>query len=327
MTLILTHSEIEPLINMAEVIAAVERGIGGLATGAATQADRDPISTPGGQTLLVPMLAAVDRFGGMKLLADTLGNASAGRPTQQSTIVLVDALTGSCLAILHGAAVTRARTAAASAVATKYLARSQGGSLGLIGVGALAGPHLEALRLVRSIDTVHVWSRTAASAQRFAEQASDRFGVKVEAAASAEDVVRNSDILCTLTPSLEPVVRGRWLTPGMHINAVGTPPRLGFREVDEHAVGRAKVVVDDRRVAALESDELRAAIAAGLLDGDTRLDELSDVIAGKVAGRTDDDQITLYKSLGTGIQDVTTAAVIYAKAIASGVGTMINLRG
>ena len=326
MTLLLTHSEIEPLIDMVEVIAAVEAGIGGVATGAATQGNRDPISTPGGQTLLVPMLAAVDRYAAVKLLADTPGNAGTPRPVQQSTIVLLDAVNGSCLAIMHGAAVTRARTAAASAVATKYLAPSQGRVLGLIGAGALAGSHLEALRHVRSIKHVCVWSRTSTSAQRFAEQASERFDMSVDVVSTAEEAVRNSDILCTLTPASQPLVRGSWLAPGMHINAVGTPPRLSFRELDEHAVGRARVVVDDRRVAAAESEELRAAIAAGLLDGDQRLDELGEVVAGTVLGRTNDDQITLYKSLGTGIQDVVTAAVIYSKAIAAGIGTTIDLR-
>jgi ornithine cyclodeaminase/alanine dehydrogenase len=327
MTLILTHSEIEPLIDMAEVIAAVEAGMRDVATGAATQGERHPIRTPGGQALLVPMLAAIDEFAAIKLLADVPGNAGTGRPVQQSTITLLDSVTGSCLALLHGAAITRARTAAASAVATNYLSRSQGGVLGLIGTGALATTHLQALQHVRSVKHVCVWSRTPASAQRFAEMASDQFGVSVEAMPRAEDVVRNADILCTLTPSAEPVVRGAWLTPGMHINAVGTPPRLGFRELDEHAVGASRIVVDDRLVAAAESDELRAAVAAGLLVGDQRLDELGEVVAGTVIGRASDSQITLYKSLGVGIQDVVTAALVYTKALTKGVGTLVELRG
>lgn len=327
MTLVLTHSQIEPLIDMVQVIAAVEAGMRDVATGAAAQGERDPITAPGGQTLLVPMLAAVHDFAAIKLLTDVPGNSGTGRPVQQSTITLVDSMTGVCVALLHGAAITRARTAAASAVATKHLSRSQGGVLGLIGAGALATSHLQAMLHVRPITQVCVWSRTSASARRFAEVASDRFGVTVDVMPTAEEVVRNADILCTLTPSREPVVKGDWLTPGMHINAVGAPPRLGFRELDESAVGSARIVVDDRHVAAAESQELRAAGTAGLLEPDQHLDELGEVVAGTVVGRGDDQQITLYKSLGIGIQDVVTAALVYTRALSMQIGTSVDLRG
>jgi len=272
------------------------------------------------------MLAAKGEFAAIKLLADVPANAGTGRPVQQSTITLLDSVTGSCLALLHGAAITQARTAAASAVATNYLSPGQGGVLGLIGSGALATAHLEAIQQVRSVKHVCIWSRNPASAQRFAETACDQFGVSVDAMSNAEEVVRNADILCTLTPSTEPVVRGAWLTPGMHVNAVGTPPRLGFRELDEHAVAASRIVVDDRRVAAAESGELLAAVTAGLLTGDQHLDELGEVVAGTVVGREDDSQITLYKSLGVGIQDLVTAALVYTKALANGVGTVVDLR-
>ena len=322
--LIISRSVADELLTFEDVLPAVEAAHAELVSGRAAQALRPNLDVPGTDLLLVPMVAASTTYqtAGLKLLVDAPSNPGRGAPRQQSTILLIDPATGRCEAVLDGAAVTLFRTAAASAVATKHLANPDAQTLGLIGAGKQALAHLAAIRLVRPIQRVVVWSRTEATAQRLAAEID---GLPVEVAPDPEAVVAAADIVCTLTPSHDPIVRGAWLRPGQHLNIVGAPPRDTDREVDEQVVARSRVVVDDRHVALAESGALRAALSAGVVTEAALGTELGEVIAGTRPGRQAREDITLYNSVGVGIQDVVTARIVLDAAAKQHLGTEVGL--
>lgn len=231
---------------------------------------------------------------------------------------------GRCSAVLEGGVLTAFRTAAASAVATRYLARENARTLGLIGAGIEARTHLAAIRCVRpGIERVRVWSRTRATADRFAADMTDH-DVAIEIADTPEEATRDADILCTLTPSKEPIVRGAWFSPGMHINAVGTH-WIASREVDTEAVTRSRVVVDSRDANQAECGDLMIPVTEGAITVDHFADELGQIVNGDRPGRQSADEITMYQSVGVAIQDVATAALLVRSARENGVGTEIAL--
>jgi alanine dehydrogenase len=323
--LILTRSKIASLLNIADVIEAVEAAHAALASGRA--ADLGPVSlaAPASSTLLIPMTAALaSGAAGVKLLMDRPGNAGSGGPAQQSTIVLTDADSGSCVALLDGAGITAARTAAASAVATKHLSRPDSTVLGFVGAGTLARTHLAAIRAVRPVREVLIWSRTSQTARAFAAYAAEQ-GVTARIAAEPDAVLASCDIVCTLTPSREPLVRGRSFRPGLHVNAVGAPPRPDHREIDSEGIRRSRVIVDSRAVALRKSGDVLIPLAEGVISETHVHDELGQVIIGARPGRTSPGQVTLYNSTGLGIQDIATAQLIVAAARAKGMGEEIML--
>lgn len=342
MVLMLTRSDVARLLVLDEVIAEVEQAHAALATGRAVLPAPTVVALPGMSTLLIPMVAALgpQRALGAKLLTDSPDNPGHGRPRQQSTIVLADVETGGCDAVLDGAAITLIRTAAASAVATRHLANPAGGVLGLIGAGAQARAHLAALRAVRPIERVLVWSRTRANADRFAAEngrlpaefrhqstCDTTDDLVIEVVDSPEKVVRAADILCTLTPAREPIVRGGWFAPGLHVNAVGAPPRPGYREIDTEGIRRSRVVVDSAAVVTAECDDVRVPLAEQAITDTHVRDEIGQVITGDRPGRTGLAQITLYKSVGVAVQDMATARRVVDLARSVGIGVDIDLAG
>ncbi|MFI7007720.1 ornithine cyclodeaminase family protein [Streptomyces sp. NPDC050145] len=324
--LVLDRAQVAGLLDMAQVIASVEQAHAALSTGAARQPEREGLSLPGDASLLIPMAAAVDPLGGagVKLLTDTPGNAERGLPVQQSIITLIDPETGQYEALLFGAPVTQVRTAAASAVATKHLARPGARTLGLIGAGAQARTHLAAHALVCDLDEVVVWSRSRATVDAFAAHAREA-GFAVKVADGPEQVAREADVLCTLTPSREPLVRGAWFRPGLHVNAVGAPPRPDHREIDTTGIVRSRVIVDSFSVACGESGEVLIPLAEGAITEDHFRTELGDVITGRAVGRSAEDEVTLYNSVGLGIQDVAAARLVVDAARRQGIGTLVEL--
>jgi ornithine cyclodeaminase/alanine dehydrogenase len=262
--------------------------------------------------------------GGVKLLTDTPENSRSTRPTQQSTIVLVNTATGACEAFLDGAAITAYRTAAASAVATKYLARTGPAILGFVGAGALARAHLLAIRCVRPVTSVLVWSRSSATAAAFAAFATEQ-GAPTRVLSSAQGVVEGADIVCTLTPSPTPVVKGEWFRPGLHLNAVGSPPRADYREIDTEGIRRSRVVVDSVKVVSHKSGDLLIPLAEQAIDRAHFSDELGQLVTHERPGRAGDHEITLYKSVGLAVQDIATARLVVAAARQKGLGTDIVL--
>ncbi|WP_248763346.1 ornithine cyclodeaminase family protein [Pseudarthrobacter sp. SSS035] len=326
MTLILTASALEDLASMAETIAAVECGFVDIARGTAQQPAPMSLHLPSSDAryLLMSGLADTQQLAAVKLLSDIPANREAGLPTQRSSILLADQRTGETLALLDGRVPTRVRTAAASAVASKYLARPDSSTLGLIGAGALAIAHVEALLHVLPIKKVVVWSRSKATIQAF-EARTAHHAIEFVAASSVQETVEAADVLCTLTPSEEPLVRGGWFRPGLHINAVGARPRLTHREIDSAGMGRSKVFVDSMETAVQKSGDLMMAVSEGAISLDEVRGELGAVIAGQLAGRDNDDDVTLFNSVGIGMQDLAIGRLLYDAAVRHGLGTDIDM--
>lgn len=326
MTLVIPRSAIAQVLTFEDVLPAVESGHAALASRRADQSERRNLLAPESDLMLIPMLAAsaAHDVAGLKLLADTPGNPAQGLPRQQSAILLVDRLTGRFEAVLDGALITLFRTAAASAIATKHLARADSHVLGLVGAGAQAWAHVQAISQVRDIDRVVVWSRRTAPAQALVDKCRAT-GLDAVMAASPQEVAAVADVLCTLTPSHEPLLAGADLHAGQHLNVVGAPPRGGHREVDEAVIGRCRIVLDDRQVALDESDAIRAALDAGVISSEQLDAELADVIAGTRPGRTSEEEITLYNSVGVGIQDMVVARLVTDAATKHGLGHDVDL--
>ncbi|MDQ4504015.1 ornithine cyclodeaminase family protein [Sinomonas sp. ASV322] len=326
MTLILTASDLAALADMEATIEAVERSFADLGSGLACQPGPTSMHLPSSDARYLVMAGASAPQGlvASKLLSDIPANGTRGLPTQRSSIVLADAETGETLALLDGRVPTRIRTAAASAVATRRLARSGSTVLGLVGAGALAVAHLEAIAKVAPIETVVVWSRSAATIDGFRRQV-EWAEVDVVAAASPQEAVQSSDILCTLTPSEVPIVHGTWFGPGLHVNAVGARPRPTHREVDAEAMRRSRVVVDSLETALAKSGDLLLAVEEGAIAADDVAGELGQVLVGSVAGRESDDQITLFNSVGIGLQDLAIGRILYDAALQRGVGLNLDL--
>jgi alanine dehydrogenase len=325
--LVLTKADIANVLTPEDVIEVVERAMRAVAEGAAAEGARTALGLPGSDALLIPMFGAAGGpapAAGLKLLSDSPANPAVALPRQQSVVLLLDPATNAVEALLDGADMTRLRTAAASAVATRYLSRAGSATLGLIGAGALAAAHVDAIRTVRPIRRVVVWTRRPDTLARFVAQCRDR-SIAVEPAPSADAVAAEADVICTLTPARTPVLLGAALRPGTHVNAVGAPPRPGHREIDDAVLARSRVVVDNREVALHESGAIRHALRHGGLDPAARLDELGEVIAGQATGRSDDGQITLYNSVGLGIQDMATARLMVTIARRKGLGCEIDL--
>lgn len=327
-TLVLSRSEIEGLVTQAEVIAAVEAAHADMSKGFAAQPAAVAMKLPSrtGAFLAMPALADRQGLAVVKLLADIPDNTARNLPMQRSVALLVSQETGAPVAIFHGQIPTRIRTASASAVATKHLSRPDSRVLGLIGAGDLAVEHVRAIREVRPIERVVVWSRTAATVARFVERVGQDFPDQVlEAADSPRDVFAQSDIVCTLTPSREAYVEGAWFKPGQHVNAVGAPPRPDHREIDSAGMARARVFLDSVAMAMHDSGDLLLAIADGAITPEHASIEIGDVITGAAPGRTSASDITLFNSVGLAIQDLAIGNLLVARARQKGVGKEIDL--
>jgi thiomorpholine-carboxylate dehydrogenase len=235
---------------------------------------------------------------GAKLVTFYPGNS--GLPTHHAVILLFRPETGEPLAIMDGRLITEMRTAAVSAVATQLLARPEATVLALLGAGVQAASHLEAIRLVRPVREVRVWSPRSAPAFAL------RHGVR--AAGSAEEAVRGADLVVVATASQTPVLQGDWLSPGAHVNAVGAV-RPDWRELDDGVLARARLYVESREPARLESGDV---MAAGEISA-----ELGEVILGARPGRRDPTEVTLFKSVGVAVEDLAAAALVHAGTAAA----------
>ncbi|MBB6404535.1 ornithine cyclodeaminase family protein [Arthrobacter sp. AZCC_0090] len=326
MTLILSASDLAASADMGATIRAIEASLADQARGSAAQPGPLSMQLPDTDARYLVMAAASAPQGlvASKLLSDIPDNGKAGLPSQRSSIVLADRATGETLALLDGRVPTRIRTAAMTAVASRHLARPESSILGLVGAGALAVAHVEAMRSVLPIDTVVVWSRTAGTVDAFRREV-EHYGIEVVRAATVRDVMGASDVVCTLTPSESPVVLGRWFRGGQHINAVGARPRPDHRELDAEAMSRSRVVVDNLDTALAKSGDLLLAMGEGALSAVDVAGELGQVIIGSIAGREDPSQVTVFNSVGIGLLDLAIGRLLYDAALERGLGVRVDL--
>jgi ornithine cyclodeaminase len=280
---------------------------------------RSVIQLPDGSGSLytMPAFIAEPRALAVKLITIFHGNEGGPLPTHQGVVVVFDPHTGAPALLLDAARLTAIRTAAVSAVATRSLARPGATVLAVLGTGVQARSHIEAMPLVRPIREVHVWGRSTGRAQQLARTAEES-GLVVTVHDNAEDAVSDADIVCTTTSAREPVLHGKWLKPGTHINAVGAST-ADAREVDGSAVGRARVFVDSIDAALTEAGDLLIPMREGITHAKDWT-PLGAVLNGNAAGRTSDDDITLFKSLGLAIEDAAAAAHIARQQPAPGGG-------
>lgn len=328
-TLIANTADVAALLPMGECIDVMTDALKMLAGGDALLPLRTMMLLPGeaGNLMgLMPSYLGGIQSVGLKVIAIFPTNQGTEYDTHQGIVVLLDAEHGLLRAIVDGTAVTAIRTAAVSGVATRLLAREDAGDLAIIGAGTQARTHLEAMRTVRPIRRVRVFSLPMEGAYGFAERETRRHGIRVEVMGSAHEAVEGADIICTVTTAAEPVVLGRWLAPGAHINAVGayTP---ATRELDTEAVVNARLYVDRRDSTLNEAGEFLIPKREGVIGEDHIVGELGEVLLGRAPGRGSPAEITLFKSLGIAIEDLAAAHHIWRKAEATGAGMWVEIGG
>lgn len=307
--LILSEHDVHDLLPMHECITVMEDALAALARGEVHNPLRQAIRAAGAPGLLglMPAWRGGERpYYALKEVCVFPDNPKRGLDTHLGAVILHDGGTGEPLAIVNAAAVTAIRTAAVSAVATKLLARENAHILAVIGSGVQSKSHIEAIPLVRDITETRIYSRSAGNV------------------ASAEEAVRGADIIVTATSSREPVLRREWLSPGVHINAVGSSIAAA-RELDGTTIAAASFFVDRRESTINESGDYLFALREGAISGPEHIRaELGEILVGAAEGRKSDDEITLFKSLGLAVEDLAAAAYLYEKARRVGRGVTVD---
>ncbi|HET7225902.1 MAG TPA: ornithine cyclodeaminase family protein [Candidatus Eisenbacteria bacterium] len=327
-TWIVTQAEVPALLPMSECIEAMHDALTALARGEALLPLRTMLWQPDRSGLLglMPGWLGQPAALGIKVVTVFPGNHGSALDAHQGAVLLFDTAHGSLRAVMDASAVTKIRTAAVSGLATRALAREDAGDLALIGAGVQAASHLEAMRCVRPLKRVRIWSRTKAHAQAFATAHAATAGVPIEVCATAREAVTGADFVCTTTSSKTPVLEGAWLSPGAHVNAVGACFK-DARELDAEAVKRARLIVDRRESALAEAGDFLMARAEGAVTDDHIAGELGELLLGKVPGRTARDQITLFESLGLAVEDLAAAHVVVRNAESRGGATSVAFGG
>ena len=303
----LTAAEVARLGAYKDIVDALREGFrADIETPVRHHHDISDVST----LLLMP--AWSKDWAGLKTVVFKTDNAAQGLPTIQASYLLIDQKTGETVAMMDGGEITRRRTAAASALAADYLARKDAEVMTLVGAGAL-GPHIvRAHAAVRPIRKVFIYTRSIAKGEALAAELAHH-GLEAHSVTDLEHAVRQSDIVSCVTTSTAPIVKGAWLKPGTHVDLAGAF-KPSMRETDADVVARSSVYVDTRDGALAEAGDLLQARDEGKFDFANVKGDLFDLCRGKVKGRSSADEITLFKSAGTAIEDLATAIMLYQKA-------------
>ena len=325
--LILESQQIRELLPMRDSIEVMADALSSLARGEVFQPLRTIIRPPEALGLLGLMPAyRTGEHGafGMKAICVFPGNPAIGKDAHQGAVLLFSRETGELIALMNASEITAIRTAAVSAVATRVLARENAHQLGIIGAGVQARTHLLALDVVRSLKHARVACRNIEHARELVREMQPRFSFPIEAVESNEEAVRGADLIVTATSSQEPVINKDWISPGAHVNAIGThSPHT--REIDSATMAAARIFVDRRESAMNEAGDYLLAAKEGLINADNIIAEIGELLTGSKSGRTSADEITLFKSLGLAIEDVACAEYLYEKAKSQDFGTWVNL--
>jgi ornithine cyclodeaminase len=324
--LILNHAEVEQVLPMAGCIEAVAKGLAALARGQAHQPLRMVVRPPGASGLMGLMPAYVSGENaayGLKAVCVFPGNTALGKDAHQGSVMLFSATTGELLALMNASAITAIRTAAASAVATRLLARADAGDLAILGAGVQARSHLAAMACVRPIRRVRVASRDPARVRAFIAEMAPRYDVPIEPSAGVEQALRGADLIVTATTAAEPIVRHEWVAAGAHINAVGSSIPT-TRELDTATLAAANLFVDRRESTLNEAGDYLFAAREGAIGPEHIRAEIGELLIGAHPGRTSPDEITVFKSLGLAIEDLAAADYVYRQAQTQGVGSWIE---
>ena len=311
---IINAAGVRKLLPMDECIDAMEPAMIAATAGAISMPPRlvAPLIDESGTLVLMPGSSTELAAFGAKVINLIPTNPAKGLPAIQGFIALFDYASGTPVAIIDGAEVTGTRTAAASGLATRILARQDAHTCGIFGNGVQAVTHIDAMRAVRAVDEIIVWGRNPDKAQAFAREQAKRTGIEVRATADPAEAGA-CDLVCTVTTSPEPILAGKWVKPGAHINLVGAHS-LATREADTDLVVKSSVYVDLMESTRNEGGDIMIPVAEGAIDETHIIGELGELLQGNIPGREDERQITLYQSHGINAQDMYAAKHIYKKA-------------
>ncbi len=320
MPLWLSESDVRAALRPAELIDAIASGLAAFSSGRVTHPLRTAFEI--GDRCFFALMPAFDReqaILGAKLVSVVPPNAARRLPTHLAAISLFDTVTGELAAVMDGRYITEVRTAAASAVSARHLARRDARVLAVLGSGVQAASHLVALRLVRPFAEVRVWSPTTDHLRRFVEEQ----GAPVQAAASAAECVHGADVVVVATNSISPAIDNQWVCDGAHVIAIGAC-RPAHQEVDAALVARARLVVDSREAALHEAGDIVVPLAEGRFGPEHICAELGEIVSGFKPGRLCDSEVTLFKSLGLAIEDLVAADLAFRRAREAGLGVRVG---
>lgn len=317
---------VRALLDDANCIALVERAMIATSAGETVQPARWMMALPTAPHavlgLMPGLLPDADCFGA-KVTAVYPDNHVLGMPSHQSLILLYEKQYGAPVAVIDGAEVTAARTAAASAVATRALARPDAGDLAILGYGTQAERHIAAIRHVRPVHRIRIWGRSSERTAAFASAQAEKIGLPVEAVPTVEDAVDGADIICTVSAAREPILDAEWIAPGAHINIVGSSSRDAL-EVSPAVIARSRVFVDYFPATMALGGDINEAIALGLIRESDLAGEIGAVLAGSLSGRRSVDEITAYKSVGIPAQDLVCANFLLEEAGRQALGESVD---
>ncbi len=323
MVLVLTEQDVERLLSIDDAIASVEAAFRAHATGSTVMPKRLQVLVPGMKGDLRIMPAAIPSEGvvGFKSISGAAGMRDPA--STYFTVALFDPADGKLLAVMGANYLTQLRTGAASAIATKYLARREAETIGVFGTGVQASAQLAAVAKVRRIRKGWAYDIIPDRSRTFCQRMMDRVGVELMPSERPEDAAQ-ADIIITSTTSNKPFLSGDWVKPGTHVNAMGanSPSK---QELDISLLKRSKIVVDMKEQALSEAGDLIAPISKGLISSESIYAELADLVSGRKPGRVDDTEVTVFKSVGVAIEDVAIAKISYQRAVEAHVGRELTL--
>jgi alanine dehydrogenase len=323
---LLTEAHVKSLLPMSSLIQAMESAVARFSAGEVLQPVRTVLTVGPTRAYYGLMPAYIEQPArlGAKLVTVFNQNHARGLPSHLATIVLLDPETGALMALMDGRYITEARTAAVSAVSARQLSRADAVTLAIVGSGVQAKSHLEAYAAVRPLREVRVWSPKPASRERFVEDAQPHVAARLVATDTAEAAVANADLVVLVTSSPTPVIADEWVKPGAHVVSVGAC-RPDQREMAPELVARGRLFVDSRAAALVESGDIVQGIREQRFDASHIAGELGEVVLGRTPGRTNAEEVTIFKSLGMAVEDVVAADLVLQKALETGAGTELTL--
>jgi ornithine cyclodeaminase len=312
--LFVNKEKIASLLPMEECIDVMEKMFRSLAAGECLQPLRNIMRIPDGSGVLGMMPGHAAKLGvmGIKVITVFPANCESGLPSHQGVVMLFDAKNGQPLMLFDALEMTAIRTAAASAVATKSLSRENSSTLAIIGSGEQAKRHIEAMLLVRNIRNINIWSRTEKNTKQLVNELSGEYNLNIHVKKNAQEALKQADIICTVTASKEPIVMGDWIAAGTHINAVGSSTALS-RELDTAAIVKSKLFTDCYESLFNEAGDFLIPKKEGAVTDEHVKGEIGEVLSGTKKGRENEEEITVFKSLGISAEDIFSAYHIYQK--------------
>lgn len=325
--LIIGGAEVRRLMPMKDCIRIVERAMRTVSIGGADLPLRIGARVPGTMNLIAAMpgyLREPESLG-TKVIAIFPSNVQRGLSSHMGLVLLFDPVEGVPIALLDAASITLLRTAAATAVATRALARADAADMAVLGTGEQAAAHMHAICAVRELRSIRVWGRSQDKARELAKRESAALGMDITVCASIEEAVAGAGIVCTTTGARQPILLGQWIAPGTHVNLVGAGA-ADAREADEALVKKSRYFVDFRASALAQAGELHAAFGSGTPQAEQFIrGEIGEVLNETKQGRTSDEDVTVYKSLGIAAQDLAVSHAIYGLAREAGLGTWASI--